>query len=177
MAPDFRSDNCGLPAVSKSQFRRSAASMLLITREKPCQREIVRILRHADAYVDALYPGEASRMLDAIALSEPEVRFFAAREEGQVIGCGALILGDRRQGELKRIFVEPKHRGRGIGSAIIQHIEEAARQEGVRVIRLETGTRQPEALRLYERAGYTKRGPFGCYDLDPLSVFFEKCLL
>jgi putative acetyltransferase len=54
------------------------------------------------------------------------VRFFVAREEGQVIGCGALILGNGGQGELKRIFVEPKHRGRGVGRAIIQHIEEVA---------------------------------------------------
>jgi putative acetyltransferase len=151
--------------------------MLVITQETPCQREIIRILQHADAYLESLYPGEASRMLDIMALSEPEARFFVAREEGQVIGCGALIRSAHGQGELKRIFVEPTHRARGVGRAIIQHTEAVALREGLRVIRLETGTRQPEALRLYQNAGYTNCEPFGCYELDPLSVFFEKCLL
>ena len=46
--------------------------------------------------------------------------------------------------------------------------------DGVRVIRLETGVRQPESLALYRRHGYTERGPFGSYQRDPLSTFFEK---
>ena len=44
----------------------------------------------------------------------------------------------------------------------------------MRVIRLETGVRQPESLALYRRHGYTERGPFGAYQRDPLSTFFEK---
>jgi putative acetyltransferase len=53
-------------------------------------------------------------------------------------------------------------------------LEAAATAEGTRVLRLETGVRQPESLALYRRHGYTERGPFGGYERDPLSTFFEK---
>lgn len=116
-------------------------------------------------------------MLDVDALSVPAIRFFVAREKGRVIGCGALIQsGSKEQGELKRIFVQPRHRGRGVARAIIQSIEAVAQREGVQIIRLETGIRQAKALRLYQSAGYTECGPFGSYDPDPLSIFMKKRL-
>jgi putative acetyltransferase len=56
-------------------------------------------------------------------------------------------------------------------------LEGEARAHGLSVVRLETGTRQPEALGLYRALGYTDRGPFGEYPTDdPLSVFMEKLL-
>jgi putative acetyltransferase len=91
------------------------------------------------------------------------------------VGCGALVLNDG-WGELKRMFVRPSVRGRGIAQRILALLEAAARERGFAVMRLETGVSQPEALRLYERAGYVRRGPFGDYGPDPLSVFMEKRL-
>ena len=84
------------------------------------------------------------------------------------------MLGTDGEAELKRMFVAPEARGLKIGSQLLEALEAAAKAEGVRVIRLETGVRQPEALALYRRHGYTERGPFGAYQRDPLSTFFEK---
>ena len=72
------------------------------------------------------------------------------------------------------MFVTPEARRRRIGSQILEALEAAGKAEGVRVIRLETGVRQPESLALYRRHGYTERGPFGAYQRDPLSRYFEK---
>ena len=72
------------------------------------------------------------------------------------------------------MFVVPEARGLKLGSSILAALEAVAKTEDVRVLRLETGVRQPEALALYRRHGYMERGPFGAYQQDPLSTFFEK---
>jgi putative acetyltransferase len=60
---------------------------------------------------------------------------------------------------------------------VLAFLEAEALRRGVETLRLETGNLQPQALRLYERAGYARRGPFGDYDDDPHSVFLEKSLV
>jgi len=75
---------------------------------------------------------------------------------------------------VKRMFVHPEARGRKLGRAILERIEEQASREGLQWMRLETGIDQAAALALYRRAGYAERGPFGEYKHDPLSHFFEK---
>lgn len=147
-----------------------------IAQETPCQDEVLSLLRQSDAYAESLYPPESNHMIDVEALAAPAVRFFVARLDGRAVGCGALVLGDAGQAELKRMFIDPAARGRGGGRGILEAIEDIARREGVRLIRLETGTLNHEALALYRRFGYRERGPFGGYGPDPLSVFMEKAL-
>ena len=132
------------------------------------------LLRQADAYSAALYPEEGRHPVDVDALSQPGVRFFVARLDGRTVGCGALVLGSHRHAEIKRMVVDAAARGRGIGRAILQAIEAAAMQEGVRAIRLETGPSNQEALSLYQSCGYQRRGPFDSYPAGPFSVFMEK---
>ncbi len=74
------------------------------------------------------------------------------------------------------MFVAPEARGKGIAEALMVHLETIARDEGVKKLRLETGNLLHAAHRLYERRGFTRRGPFGDYRDDPLSVFMEKPL-
>ena len=74
------------------------------------------------------------------------------------------------------MFVLPEFRGLKLGRRILEELENLARTSGLELARLETGIRQPEALLLYERAGYQRRGPFGDYSEDPLSIFMEKKL-
>ena len=150
--------------------------MLSIAQETPHQDEVLRLLRQSDAYSASLYPPESRHPIAVDALAAPEVRFFVARLDGQAVGCGALVLGASGQAELKRMFVDPVARGRGVGRAILQTIEETARRERVRLIQLETGVSNREALGLYRRCGYGERGPFATYAPDPLSVFLEKHL-
>lgn len=78
--------------------------------------------------------------------------------------------------EIKRMFVDPAARGLGIGARLMERLEQAARGTGIGVIRLETGTRQPEAIGLYRRFGHAERPPFGAYRPDPLCLFMEKPL-
>src|SRR5262249_27669377 len=98
---------------------------------------------------------------------------------GEVAGCGAFVHQSGQGGEyaeIKRMFVRPEFRGMKLGRRILEELENLARDSGLELVRLETGIHQAEALRLYERAGYQRRGPFGDYPEDPLSVFMEKKL-
>ncbi|MGK9233849.1 GNAT family N-acetyltransferase [Inquilinus limosus] len=122
----------------------------------------------------SLYPAESNHMLDIGSLERPEVRFFVARREGRVVGCGAMVVGADGQAELKRMFVDPAARGLKVGRDLLTRIEDEARGLGVRLIQLETGIHQSEAIGLYRRFGYRDRGPFGGYGPDPLSLFMEK---
>jgi putative acetyltransferase len=79
-------------------------------------------------------------------------------------------------GELKRMYVPPESRGKGLGAALLGFLEQQAVAHDCRLLRLETGIRQPDALRLYARAGYVECAPFGEYRPDPNSVFMEKFL-
>ena len=93
---------------------------------------------------------------------------------------GAVVLGspdnNDGSGELKRMFVLPAHRGGGRARQLLAHLEALGRERGCRVLRLETGIHQHEALAFYAAAGYQRRGPFADYPNDPLSVFMEKVL-
>jgi putative acetyltransferase len=92
--------------------------------------------------------------------------------------CGAvkLVEDDTPYGEIKRVFVEEKYRGKNLATAVMQHLEDHLSSIGVKVVRLEARPMQPEALGLYRKLGYADRGPFGSYRIDPLSVFMEKNL-
>jgi putative acetyltransferase len=74
------------------------------------------------------------------------------------------------------MYVEPDYRGQGLGLLILQELEMRARRDGYSRARLETGTLQPEAIRLYERAGYHRIDNYGIYVGNPRSVCFEKAL-
>lgn len=137
------------------------------------------MIRWLDDYMSALYPPESNHFLDVSQLLAPNVRFFVAREATRGVGCGALVVegaSDDAYGEVKRMYVDPALRGRGVGRLILDALEAEARAGGVAFLRLETGPKQPEALGLYRRAGFVERGPFGDYAPDPLSVFMEKRL-
>jgi len=148
----------------------------LIAPEPPRQDAVLDLIRQSDALMASLYPAESNHMLDIASLERPEVRFFVARRDGKVVGCGALVVGTGGQAELKRMFVDPATRGLKVGRDLLARIEDEARRLGVRLIQLETGIHQPEAIGLYRRFGYQERGPFGDYKPDPLSLFMEKAL-
>jgi putative acetyltransferase len=92
------------------------------------------------------------------------------------VGCAALVRKDG-YGEIKRMFVDAAARGHGIGRGLLEAVEDAARRMRLPLLRLETGIRQPEAIRLYRAAGFRDIPAFGGYGPDPLSVFMEKPVL
>jgi ketosteroid isomerase-like protein/GNAT superfamily N-acetyltransferase len=103
--------------------------------------------------------------------------FLVARdEEGAALGCGAVwALGDDAV-EIKRMYVRPEARGRGLGWLILAALESEAERRGYAVLRLETGDFQPEALALYRAAGYREIPCFGAYAGAPHSRCFERRL-
>jgi len=142
----------------------------------PSCDEAAALLDALDAYLMSLYLPEHSHILGIEALEKPEVTFVMARAEGSVVGCGALLRHEREFVEIKRMFVRPDARGRRIGESILRSLEQVARDESFAWARLETGIHQPEALRLYERCGYRRIGPFGAYADNGTSVFYERSL-
>lgn len=151
-------------------------SQFTVALERPDQPEVVRLIDELDAYQKPLYPPESHYGIDMDALMQPHVLFAVARDaRGAAIGCGAVVLaGD--WGEIKRMFVSPGARGQGVAQRVLDFLESHALGRGVETMRLETGYLQPEAIRLYGRAGYQRRGPFANYGPDPTSVFMEKLL-
>jgi putative acetyltransferase len=94
-------------------------------------------------------------------------------DAGAAIGCGAIVL-TAACGELKRMYLRPEWRGRGVAQQLLDFLEAQAALEGCRCYTLETGIYQLSAIALYERAGYVRCAPFGDYLPDPLSVFMSK---
>ena len=142
--------------------------------ESPDQPEVVQLIADLDVYQDGLYPAESRYALDLESLKKSNVRFAVARDAGgAAIGCGAIVLGPG-YGELKRMYVAEPSRGKGVAGAILRLLETEARKAGCAVFTLETGPYQPEALKFYASNGYLRRGPYGDYPDDPLSVFMQK---
>jgi putative acetyltransferase len=154
-----------------------------IAPERPDSAPVRALLDSLDQYLASLYPPEANHILDVQALLAPEVTFLVARTEGRVVGCGAVrtMPGEpdtagEPYGELKRMYVEPDARGLGIGGRLIDALEASLAERGVRLALLETGGDQREAVRLYERKGYARRGAFGGYPDNGLSLFMARRL-
>ena len=124
----------------------------------------------------SLYPAESNHMLDVASLRQPRVAFLVARVDGEALGCGPVVDSGEGWAEVKRMFVSPAARGLKLGRRLLDEIETIAARRGVRLLRLEMGGLQPEALGLYRSAGFVEIGPFGAYRPDPFSIFMEKTL-
>jgi putative acetyltransferase len=142
--------------------------------EHPGQPDVMRLIEALDAYQKPLYPPQSHHGVDIAALCQSSVVFAVARSpDGRAVGCGAVVLGDE-YGELKRMYVLPGSRGQGIGKALLAVLESQASAAGLKAFKLETGSKQPEAIDLYSKSGYVRCGPFGEYTEDPNSVFMSK---
>ena len=106
-------------------------------------------------------------------------RFLLAFDDDAVtpIACGGLRGIDERHGEVKRMFVVADRRGSGVATAVLRALERIARDElGWDRLVLETGDRQPDAIRFYEREGYTRIPNFGYYAGSGYSLCYELVL-
>jgi putative acetyltransferase len=144
--------------------------------ESPDQPAVIALIADLDAYQLTLYPPESVYALDLTALMQPEVRFAVARDASNaIVGCAAVVLSPA-YGEIKRMYVQPAMRGKGLARMLMEALEHATRAAGSPLMVLETGPYQPEAIALYERHGFQRCGPYGGYPDDPMSVFMRKPL-
>jgi putative acetyltransferase len=150
-------------------------AQLTFALERADQAEVIALIDALDSFQTALYPLDSHHGVDIDVLLQPNALFAVARDGSLAIGCGAVLLHEGF-GELKRMYVPPQQRGKGVGSGLLAFLESQALKRGCDILRLETGIHQPEARRLYVNAGYTCRDPFAGYVIDPNSVFMEKKL-
>ena len=131
-----------------------------------------------DAGLAELYPPEQrfGPNLKTEHLEDGRGTFLVARDGGTAVGCGAVRVLDAATAEVKRMYVEPDHRGAGIGRALLDQLESAAVRLGVSRLVLETGIHQKAAISLYRRAGFALIDCWGEYVSSPSSVCFEKIL-
>lgn len=99
-----------------------------------------------------------------------------AYDEGKPVGCGAIKPFSPTQMEVKRMYVMPEYRSKGIASQILHRLEAGCKEMHIFHCVLETGTKQPEAIHLYEKSGYTRIPNYGQYLNVENSVCFEKRL-
>ena len=147
-----------------------------ITQERPDSPEAQALVEELDAYFASLYPVEARYGLSVARLLEEKVSFFVLYVDGLPAGCGGVKCYELAYAELKRMYVRPGYQGQGLGQMILAHLEAYALNQGIPILRLETGIYQETAIRLYERMGYRQRPSFGDYRAGPMNLFYEKSL-
>ena len=155
----------------------AGSDKVILTPENPSSPECLRLIEQLSAELGERYGDDGGA--NSYNPHEPlagGAAFFVARIEGQPVGCGAIRPLEPAVGEVKRMFVVPEARGRGISRLLLHEIESVALEMGHRRLRLETGIKQPEAIALYESAGYQRAACYGYYIDDPRSVCFEKVL-
>jgi putative acetyltransferase len=149
---------------------------ITITQSDPRSPSSVALIEELDRHLNGLYPAESNHLMDLDALCAPDVRFFIADMEGESLGCGA-VKQFAGYTEVKRVYVVPRARGLGIAKRIIETLEAATRAAGLPIMRLETGIYQPDAIAVFEKAGFARCPRFGDYpEDDPYSVFMERKL-
>ena len=140
--------------------------------------EVQRLTAAQQAELRERYDGDLEPGTKPSA-ADVAVVLVARDADGTAVGCGGLRpLGDGAA-EVKRMYVVPEARGRGLSKALLAGLEAAAAERGWTTLRLETGPRQPEAIRLYEGAGYRPIPAFGPYVDDPdagCSLYYERVL-
>ncbi len=104
-------------------------------------------------------------------MSPPDGAFLVGFERDRPVACGGLKRFDAETVEVKRMYVVPEARGRGLGRSLLRALEEEARRLGYRRARLDTGPRQPHARALHESAGYV---PIAAYNTDPVADYWGE---
>ena len=130
---------------------------------------------HARTARAATAPGSA-HALDIDGLEAPDITLWAAWEDGELLAVGALKRLSNDHGEIKSMHTVANRRRTGVGSAMLEHIVEAARALGMVRLSLETGSWDyfVPARALYRRHGFVECPPFGEYRPDPNSVFMTR---
>lgn len=146
-----------------------------IVEVSPDSPDAVQLIAELDEHLQAHpYPTQSRHAFSVEKLVRERVTFFVTRYQGELAGCGGIKIFPKDYGEVKRMWVRPVFRGRGLARAMLNHLAEYAQVREVGLLRLETGIYETEAIGLYERFGFQRRAPFGEYKQDPLSVYFEK---
>jgi GNAT superfamily N-acetyltransferase len=154
----------------------SPSGTLELRREELLAKVSQSLIQALNAELEARYPEEGANFfrLDAEEVAEGRGGFFVAYLDSQPVGCGAVRTIEPGIAEIKRMYVAPSVRGQGIGGRIVATLEaEAICLDAHRVL-LETGPRQPDAIAMYQRAGFAEIPLYGEYIGSNFSVCMAK---
>jgi DNA-binding MarR family transcriptional regulator/GNAT superfamily N-acetyltransferase len=155
------------------------ASMIRFAIESPTSADarwcLDQYFAELNARFDAGFDPARSISADARELAAPAGALILARFRGRPVGCGALKLHGDAPAEIKRMWIDAEMRGMGLGRRLLEELEQHARMQGVRVLRLETNRSLREAIALYRRSGYVEVDAFN--DEPYADHWYQKQLL
>jgi GNAT superfamily N-acetyltransferase len=122
------------------------------------------------------YGGPDGAVVHPAEFEPPQGLFLVAEVDGETAGCGAWRTIEPGVVEIKRVYVEPEFRRRGLAQEVVARLERGAAAADLRSVVLNTGIEQPEALALYAEIGYRPVAGFGVYACSPGAVFLGKDL-
>jgi GNAT superfamily N-acetyltransferase/DNA-binding transcriptional ArsR family regulator len=172
------------PMPAATAARRNMAPEVQLVDRAPDDDTAILLVRAQWAELSARYgvpEAEPASINNPAAFRPPSGAFVGLSAAGEAVGCGGVCdYGTSENGEpigeLKAIYVAPLHRGHGYGRLIVQALETRAARIGYRLLRLETGDAQPEAIALYRSLGYSEIERYGPYRDLVRSVCFERAL-
>ena len=129
------------------------------------------------AEISPRYPGWGPGVgpsADPHEFVHPHGSFVVAYVDDRPVACGGVKRLPDGKGEIKRVYVQPEHRGQGVGRRLLSRLETAALELGCDTVRLDTGDKQPDAFALFVSAGYHQ---IDDYNANPFaSYWFEKAI-
>jgi len=149
--------------------------VLTLTRTDSDNSDFIQLVRLLDADL-ATRDGNEHSFYAQFNKIDKIRHVVVAFENNLPVGCGAIKSYDLQTMEVKRMYTLPEHRGKGIAKNILKELEKWAAELSCNKCILETGKRQPEAIELYQRSGYTIIPNYGQYAAIENSVCFEKQL-
>ncbi len=157
-----------LASIQEIEFRRESL-------DSPLVQELISAL---NAELESIYPEDGASFfrLDPEEVAEGRGAFLVAYLDDDPVGCGAIRLNEPTLAEIKRMYVDPRVRGRRVGRRIVEALEIQARRLGAKRIVLETGPRQPDAIAMYSHAGFHEIPLYGEYIGSLFSVCMAKDL-
>jgi len=142
---------------------------------KPNDLDVINVFTDIDRLMNTLYPVATAQSLTINELDKPNVYAIGLKNEDGIVACGAIVkqFDIVPYGEIRRLYVKPSYRGKGLSRRIMQILLHHAGEEQIPLIRLETGPKQKKSISLYENLGFQSCGPFGNYKENPQSLFME----
>ena len=145
---------------------------------KPEEPQTIAVFSEIDKLMNSLYPIASAQSLAVEELNQPNVYAVGLQTDEGIVACGAIVkqFDKTLYGEIKRLYVKPSYRGKGLSKRIMQILLHYAGDAQIPLIRLETGSKQTKAIKLYESLGFERCERFGFYRDNPLSVFMSLAM-
>lgn len=141
---------------------------------RPDDQDVIKVFSDIDRLINSLYPVATAQSLTLGELEQPNVYAVGLKNDDGIVACGAIVKHlDDSYAEIRRLYVNPSYRGKGLSRRIMQILLHYAGEQQIPIIRLETGPKQIESIKLYENLGFSRCGCFGPYQDNPQSVFME----